>query len=231
MKTTFQIILLALLFSLPIVAGASVTPVAGGYQVIYDVNLPSGTSNDSDIEDVVVVEWNASGDFGIESGFAIAGRGQTRLKHTISFEPDSALVMGWSAGIPGKGDEKDHLVTLTNGAFVSEVTGRKWSEVFPGVPPEPRTGHNAMIGLLQAAGAGDADALDAISTWVQREAQAAAFDPAGGFRVLEWTIPTPIDRAVPVPVMSWYGLGLLAFGLLIMGRRFLLRRDWHKAGH
>ena len=223
MKTAFHSVLLALLCCFSSIASAAVTIVAGGYEISYDVSLPSGTSNGSNIQDVAVVEWNAAGEFGIETGFAIAGRGHTRISHIIGFQPDSALVLGWSAGVPGRGDEIDHLITLNNGAFVDEVTGRKWSEVFPGVPPEPRTGHNAMIALLQAAGSGDAGALNAISTWVQREAQSAAFDPAGGFRVLEWTIPNPIDTTVPVPMMPWYGLGLLAFSLLFMARLFLPR--------
>ena len=227
MKTAFHFFLLALLCSVSLIAGAAVVPVAGGYEISYDVHLTSGTSNGSNIQDVAVVEWNAAGDFNIETSFAITGRGYTRISHTIGFEPDAALVLGWSAGVPGIGDEKDHLITLNNGTFAGTATGRKWGEVFPGVPPEPRTSHSDMIGLLQTAGSGDTGARAAIATWVKREAQAAAFNPAGGFRVLEWSTSNPIDGgnvSVPVPTMSWYGPGLLALGLLLMARRFLHRR-------
>lgn len=71
--------------------------------------------------------------------------------------------------------------TLTNASFAGQVTGKKWSEAFPGVPPEPRTGHNDMIGLLQAAASGDSDALDAVTEFVQREADAWFPGPAQQF--------------------------------------------------
>lgn len=199
---------------------AKVTPVEDGFQVSYGVRLGPGTSNGNDINDVMIFEWAEGGEFSADGPYTINGRGRTHLSHVVDFEPTHALVMGWGAAIPGVGDEKDHLFTLSNALFSFHASGQKWSDVFPGVPPEPRTGHNAMIGQLQAAAAGDADALGAIRTWIEREASTAAFDPDGGFRVIEWSIAQPIDDALPVPVMPLGAVLLLALGVLLVGRRY-----------
>ena len=202
----------------PAAVNAAVTPVEGGFQVDYYVSLAQGTSNGNDIQDTLIFEWNESGDFSAAFGPDISASGSTLLSHVIDFDPDSALVLGWGAGIAGVGDEKDHLFMLTNSAFTREVTGLKWSEAFPGVPPEPRTGHNAMIQLLQAAATGDGAALGAITSWVEREATGAAFDPSGNFRVIEWTVAQPIDIFAPVPTMTSAGLALLVLSLLLFAR-------------
>lgn len=200
-------------------ANAIVTAVEGGYQVDYYVSLAQGTSNGSDIQDTLIFEWNQGGEFSAEFGPTISGEGSTFISHVIGFEPDSALVLGWGAAVPGVGDEKDHLFMLANNSFTQQVTGLKWSTAFPGVPPEPRTGHNAMIGLLKDAAGGNSDALDAISLWLEREATQAAFDPAGNFRVIEWSVAQPIDFATPIPVLSGTGLALLALVLMLFAWR------------
>lgn len=213
--------ILAVLASMAAPAGAAVAPITGGYEVTYEIGLNPGSSNGNDIQDVLIFEWNSAGDFNADGGFTIAGRGATSLRHTVGFEPTAALVIGWGAGIAGIGDEKDHLFTLVNRSFAANVTGKKWSEAFPGVPPEPRTGHNAMIGLLQAASGGDSAALDSIAKWVRREAEAAAFDPDGPFRVMEWTDGKPIDGlTAAIPTLSIYGLSLLILSFVFLGRRF-----------
>jgi hypothetical protein len=194
-------------------ASAAVVPVPGGYEVSYQVNLQVGTSNGADIRDVVLLEWDDSGQLHVDLPYAIAGRGATRLSHVVGFRPTAALAIGYGEGIAGMGDGKDHLFTLTSSAFAIEATGRKWSEVFPGVTPETRVGHNAMTELLRLASAGDAAALDAVVDFVRTEGARGAFDPAGGFRVLEWTGATPIDGE-PIPTAS--GLALAAMALMIL---------------
>jgi hypothetical protein len=222
MKRTSCLLTLVVFATFTLMANAGVEPVSGGYQVSYDIKLTSGSSNGNDIGDALIFEWNGSGEFSVDGGFTINGRGQTQISHVIGFDPTSAFVIGWGAAIPGVGDEKNHLFTLSNFAFAAEARGKKWSVAFPGVPPEPRTGHNAMIGLLQSAATGDVDALDAVSEFVKREAEPAGFDPRGNFRVLEWTVAEPIDLPVlPVPVMPLYGLVLLILGLLVLARRFI----------
>lgn len=222
MKRVFCLLVLVVYAHVPLKANAAVSPVVGGYQVSYDINLSSGTSNGSDIQDILIFEWSDDGDFTVDSGFTIDGRGNTVLKHVIDFEPAYALVIGWGAATPGKGDEKDHLFTLTNSSFAAQITGKKWSEAFPGVPPIPRTGHDDMINLVQAAASGDLNALDAVTEFVQREAGSAAFDPSGKFRVVEWSVGQPIDIVLsPIPIMPTYGFGLLIIGLLVLARSFI----------
>lgn len=216
MKRMICTVIMSVAAVLSCLANAGVVPEAGGFRVSYDINLAAGTSNGSAIQDVLIFEWNAAGDFSVEAGPAVAGQGTTVLSHVISFKPDAALVMGWGAAVAGVGDEKDHIFTLVRPSTATEFTGKKWSEAFPGVPPAPRTGHNAMIGLLQAVATGDAAALAAVTDFVRREAGAAAFDPAGAFRILEWSTATPLDPPAQVPVMPLYGLLLLIPGLIAL---------------
>ena len=174
MKISVPLMTLIVASIFAITTNATVTPVGGGYKVDYYVSLAQGTSNGSDIEDTLILEWNQGGDFSADFGPTISASGNTFISHVIGFEPDSALVLGWGAGITGVGDEKDHLFMLANNGFTAQVTGLRWSEAFPGVPPEPRTGHSAMVNLLQAAASGDDAALEAIRIFVEREAGAAA---------------------------------------------------------
>lgn len=194
---------------------AGVTPASGGYEVSYDIDLRVGSSNGGDIQDTFIIEWNEGSEFNIDYAYTIAGKGKSSISHIISFEPTAALLIGYGLGVPGVGDEKDHLFTLTNSSFAKQATGLKWSQAFPGVPPEPRIGHNAMINLLKDAAAGDSASLDTLKYFVESEGYQAGFDPTGNFRVMEWTVGEPIDRLepTPVPTMSVWGLGILA-GLL-----------------
>jgi hypothetical protein len=220
MKQILCSVLVSIVVVFSSLASATVTPDAGGYRVSYSIDLSSGTSNGSDINDILIFEWNAAGAFSVEPGSAVAGRGRTVLSHVIGFEPTAALVVGWGAAIPGVGDEKDHIFTLVSSSAATEFTGKNWSEAFPGIPPVPRTGHSAMVGQLQAAAAGDATALAAITEFVQREASGSAFNPAGGFRILEWSTAQPIDPPAQVPVMPTYGLWFLVLGLAALAWRF-----------
>lgn len=95
-------------------AEAVVTPVGGGFEISYDINLGHrGTSNGSGIEDVFIFEWNAS-QFNADYAGDVASHGLPTLSHVIDIEQTAALVFGYAAGIPGFGDEKDHLYTLMN---------------------------------------------------------------------------------------------------------------------
>jgi hypothetical protein len=206
-----------LLFGLVGGANAGVISVApGSYEVSYDINLRILPTNGGDILDTFIFEWNDSGDFNVDYRDTIAGQSSTNISHVVDFEPTAAFLIGYGLGVQGVGDGKNHLFTLVNSSFANEVIGlKKWSEAFPGVPPEPRIGHNAMIGLLADAARSDdlsvrEMALDKITDFVKNEAYRAAFDPAGQFRVLEWTVPI---GDVPAPAtLALFGLGLAGLG-------------------
>ena len=220
MFNTLKIVLLAILYICPIAAISAVAPEGSGYRVTYDIDLRAGTSNGSDVEDVVIFEWNDSGEFSAEYGFSLPDHQRTVLSHVIDFQPTAALVMGWGAAISGVGDEKDHLFTLVNSTSASEFIGNKWSAAFPGVPPEPRTGHNAMIQLLQGAASGDASAVDALTTFVQREAIGAGFNPAGGFQLIEWSTAAPIPPVSAIPTLPTTALYALILCLFVFAWRY-----------
>ena len=96
--------------------------------------------------------------------------------------------MGYGAGFPGVGDKIDHLNTVSGFAFSYPLGGLKWSKAFPAFPPEPRIGHNAMVGLLKDAEAGASSAMASLKNWVMTEGYRAPFDPGGNFSVLELTV-------------------------------------------
>jgi hypothetical protein len=213
-----------LIFYLTIVVPvhAGVMVVADGYQVTYGIGMNPGSSNGSDVESVFIFAWDDT-HFSVDYAGTIAGRGNTFLSHVIDFYPTSALILGWGAGIVGIGDEKDHLYTITSLAFSYTVGGLKWSQAFPGVPPDPRVGHNAMINLLRNAESGSSLATDALTNWVKTEGYRAAFDPSSSFVVLEWTTCppgtvenetgacVPVGGSIPLPpTLALFALGLLA---------------------
>lgn len=211
-------------------ADADVTPVPGGYEVSYQINLSVGTSNGQDILDTFIFEWNENGDFSVDYPYTINNRGRTLINHTIGFKPTAALLMGYSLRVPGIGDEKDHMFTVISSEFANSVIGQKWSQAFPGVPPDPRIGHSAMINLLKNAAAGDASALNQLTEFVKKEGYKAGFDPAGSFRAFEWSAGNPIDfllkARVPyqAPALSGYGIGLTVFGVAVLAAYRLRRR-------
>ena len=221
MKRLLSSSMFALLTIFASSAIASVASVPGGYEVTYDINLGIGSSNGGDIRDTFIFEWNESNEFNVDYAFKISAKGTTRISHVIDFEPTSALLMGYALGIPGVGDEKDHIFTVNSQKFLNQATGLKWSQAFPGVPPDPRIGHNAMINLLKEAAGGSSSALDALQKFVETEGYKAGFDPAGSFRVMEWSVGVPVDKAEAVPTMSAYGLALVCLGVFFLATRRL----------
>lgn len=195
---------------------AGVIPVSGGYEVSYEIDMNSGSSNGSDIESVFIFEWDDTSftNFSAMPGGDIAGTGITYLSHVIDFEPTFALIMGYGAGILGVGDEKDHVYTVTNSSFADSVLGIKWSVVFPGVTPETRFRHSAMVELLADAALNGGDALDALIYFVTTEGYQAAFDPAAeGFEVVEWSCGGEPCPEVPEPAtFTLFVLGLVGLG-------------------
>ena len=193
MKPYHSLLAVLLIALLAVNADADVTPVPSGYEVSYQIDLSVGTSNGLDILDTFIFEWNENGDFSVDYPYTINNRGRTLINHTIGFKPTAALLMGYGLGVPGIGDEKDHMFTVISSEFANSVIGQKWSQAFPGVPPDPRIGHNAMINLLKNAAVGGESALKQLTDFVKKEGYKAGFDPIGSFRVLEWTIVWPID--------------------------------------
>lgn len=200
------------LLALAGMAHAGVTPSANGFEISYAFDLTRGTSNGSDITHAALFEWDDTHFSAMTLG-PIAGRGSSVITHELGFAPTSALLIGFGPGVPGIGDGADHIYTFTSGAFAATVGGLRWSQAFPGVTPATRVRHDTMGSLLVA---GD---LNAISHFVQTEGRAAAFDPAGPFVVLEWSICLvepqspgcqPIGQSVPVPAtLALLGVGLV----------------------
>ncbi len=211
------IITVCLLFGAVDGAKATVIAVAGGYEVTYGIDMTPGSSNGSDIQNTFIFEWDDS-NFNVDYAYTIGGQGNTYISHIIGFAPTSALLIGYGAGIPGVGDEKDHLYTITSSAFAESVFGVKWSVAFPGVTPETRLRHSTMISLLNDAATGDVGALNELTAFVTTEGYQAAFNPAGGFKVVEWTNGQNGGGSIPEPTaITLFAVGLA--GLVVNRRR------------
>jgi len=205
----------ALLLAAVAPARAGVSAVPGGYQVSYAMNL-AGTLNGNPVTSLFILETdgtNVSADF----GFTAAATGPTTLSHTIGFLPTQALLIGLDEAVPGLGDGKTHLVVGMDAAFAQANVGRLFSAVFPGVNGEPRLGHDALITAIRAAEGGDQGALETIIHFFTAGAGAfAAFDPAGGLLVTEYTGGVVISAPEPAS-LALLGAGLL--GLCAVRRR------------
>lgn len=202
-------LLAAPLFALGLLAAGSASAAPLPVQMHYAVDMNPGTAEGRDIQGLFVFEWDALGSLHVDGDFTMAGRGITVLERTLDFQPVAALLIGYGRGIPNVGDGKDHLYTLVDDAFAGSATGLRWSAAFPGTATQPRIGHDAMVGVLASAADGDAASLSQLTAWVQAEGHRAAFNPAGRYTMLEWTIAGPIGGNVPEPA----SLALVALGL------------------
>jgi hypothetical protein len=209
-RAAFAALGLGVLLASP--AQALVTSTSGGYDVSYELNL-SGTLNGSPVSNMLILESDGA-QLSAAFGFSAASAGRTVLTHTIGFLPTSALVIGLDLAVAGVGDGKDHLVILMGSDFADAHEGELFSQFFPSIGGEPRLGHNALMAALQAAEAGNSTALQTITDFFLIGAGSlAAFDPAGDFRVLEFTVGIPIDIVEPASALLVLGgVGLLALG-------------------
>jgi PEP-CTERM motif len=179
------------------------------YEVSYDFNIAGFTRSSGDVRDLFIFEWNERGDFNVDFAYTLGGGSNTNISHVIDFNPTSAFAIGYTLGIAGTGDEKDHIFTFTNNNFAYGVLGYKWSEIFPGVTPDSRIRHSELILLLGDAASGDSSALNVLTEFVKYEAYDAAFNPAGRSRAIEWSTP----EIVPTPTtVALFGLGLAGLG-------------------
>ena len=196
-------------------AGAGVMPVAGGYEVSYHMELYSGTLTGQDIKDIFIFEWDA-GNSSADGTYTIAASGPTTLSHTIGFAPTSALIIGYLDSQPGVGDGKRHIYTLFSAAYhdylVANFLGFKFSEIFG-------QGEQSTIDLIIAAAGGDAPALASLENFVRTDMSGGAFDPAGGFKVLKWSVLPEVPDGGNIPEPSTYAIFILGLAGLITGRR------------
>ena len=187
---------------------ASIIPSGDGFQVTYKTSLWSPTATGEDIQNVMIFEWNDS-EFNADFYYTMAGDGDTTLTHTIDFLPTSTLILGYLDAVAGVDDGKRHLYMVADTAFAEAAGagayGGTFSQVFG-------FGEQATIDLLIAAGS-DVAALAELSGLVSGAFSQAAFDSAGDFRIMKWSVPEPPVGGVPEPgTLSLLGLALAGWG-------------------
>lgn len=213
LHTRFAIFISSLTFAFAASAGPVVT--SGGYATTYSVNMTPGTSNGSNIESVFIFETDGTS-VNVNRGIDIASRGMTNLTSLSPFLPTRTLIAGIGLGVPGIGDESDHIYMVVNEAFADAIMGSKWSGVFPG-NGSGRIRHNQFVELLSDAAAGNGTALGAVRNFVTGDAAAAWFDTSGRFVVTEFTfVGPPVGGSVPEPgtllLVSAALVGMAGFG-------------------
>lgn len=137
--------------------------------------------------------------------------GVFQLTHPLGFEPTSALVVGITER---DRDDRWDVVMFTGEAYATSAVGLLFSELFP---TDRNVRHSELTLLAQDAHAGDAVALDALTSFLRGpDAAAAYFDPRGSYSIIQFTIvEPPIGGPVPEPA----SLGLIGLAMLAARRK------------
>lgn len=186
---------------------AGILPVATGYEVSYNINLPEGaTPPGQNINNVFIFEWDST-QRNVDYTYQILGSGHTTLSHVVPFAPDSAFIIGFIDAVPGAAagsyDAKRHLYTLVDPSYSDFLVANHLGDLFSQIFGQ---GEQFTIDQMLLAAGGSQAALDGLWTFVTTAMADAAFDPEGNFRVHKWSVTQP---PIPVPgSMALLGLGL-----------------------
>lgn len=192
-------------------AAADVIANGADFTVSYSTDLQLGTINGNPITSLYILETDGT-NISIERAPTIPGSGPVTVTHIVPFRPTASLLIGLDLPTAGVSDEKTHIVMFMDAEFFDNITGFKFSQAFPAVGGNPRLTHPDVITALLGADAGNAASRDILIDFFMNGAgAAAAFDPAGSFRVGEFTVVAPIDIPEPASALLLAsGLGVLA---------------------
>ena len=148
------------------------------------------------------------------SPVVIGPSGVFTLTQTVNFTPTAALIVGITER--DKDDWWD-IVFFVSDAYAAAGLGQRYDALFPS--GSPNLGHNVISVTIQAAHAGDGDALAALLAHLRGpSAIAAYFDPFGSYSIIQFsTVPPPIGGDVPEPASAV--LVLTGVAVLALARR------------
>jgi len=137
--------------------------------------------------------------------------GVSRLTHPLGFEPTGALVVGITER---DRDDRWDVIMFTGEAYAASAVGQRFDALFP---PDRNVRHSELTLLAQDAHAGDAGALDALTSFLRGpDAAAAYFNPRGSYLIIQFSVvKPPIGGPVPEPA----GLGLVGLAMLVARRK------------
>ncbi len=199
--------------------GADAAVITNGtdFTVSYSTDLQIGTINGNPITSLYIFETDGV-NISVERAPSLPGLGPSTVTHIVPFRPTASLLIGLDLLAPGVSDEKTHIVMFMDAEFFDNIAGLRFSQAFPAVGGNPRLTHPDLIAALLGADAGDAASLAILTDFfINGAGAAAAFDPAGSFRVGEFSFVTAID--VPEPASALLLGGALAAVALRRRRR------------